>query len=144
VTTLDKQASKKVKNIKKQAIATQACETILEEIVQSREEEETRDARAAALEEAKEVANAKAEAAKNFDPFDDPKDVAGKDISAKGTMLAGAKGGVSGSRTAANPTSARIKRSEAEKTTQHAMQTTIYLRSYATTARAFLQLNFSS
>jgi hypothetical protein len=71
VTTLDKQASKTVKNIKKQAIATQACEKILEEIVQRREEEETRDARAAALEEAKEVANdpfAKAEAAKNFDP----------------------------------------------------------------------------
>ena len=53
VTTLDKQASKTVKNIKKQAIATQACEKILEEIVQRREEEETRDARAAALEEAK-------------------------------------------------------------------------------------------
>ena len=105
VTTLDKQASKTVKNIKKQAMATRACEQILEEIHGLGVGEETRDARAAALEEAKEIANdpfAKAEAAKNFDPFDDPNDVAAKEISAKGTKLAGAKGGVREARTPAN------------------------------------------
>ena len=94
VTVLDRLASKKVNNIKKQVIATKACEKILDEITTLTHQEETRDARVAAAEEAREAADdsvATEEATKNFAPFAVADN---KDISAKGMKLKGAKGGV--------------------------------------------------